>query len=190
METRRSLLPGLLGLAGLGVIAKADDDQNGEALGLLFAIRNTVINFSLATGVGNDLGTVQGLISGTLLQNFQFIPTSANTIKFDYPALFTDLDGDQIVFEVVGTGSFIVPLSDPANPLLGNLMSVGGPFVATFTVIRASGKYKFLMNTKFPAKLVASNTTNISNGVFGAVYGEVYSDKIDLIANQLKGSDR
>ena len=87
MSNRRSMLAGLLGLGGLGAVAKAAS-EHGDAvyasgLALFFAQRDTVINFNGNTGVGNQLGTVEGTITGTSITNFQFIPTSQATIKFD-----------------------------------------------------------------------------------------------------------
>lgn len=191
METRRSILAGLLGMAGLGVVAKAAGDEPQQVFGggleLFFAFRDTVINFSTTTGVGDHIGTVEGVITGTSITNFQFLPTSQTTIKFDNRCLITDLDGDQIIFQVLGSGRFLAPpISDSNNALLGNLMGIGGPLVATFIVIQASGKYAFLIGRKFPCKMVASNAINPSNGVLGNVYGEVYSDSVGVISSALK----
>jgi hypothetical protein len=194
MQKRRSILRGLLGLGGLSAVAKASGDEKAEpraafggGLQLFFAFRDTVINFNGSNGIGNHIGTVEGAITGTSITNFQFIPTSQTTITYDNRCLITDLDGDQIVFQVIGTGRFLAPpLSDPANKTLGSLMSLGGPLVATMTAIQASGKYAFLLGRKFPCKMAASNAANPSNGVLGNVYGEVYSDSVGVIASGLK----
>jgi hypothetical protein len=192
METRRSILGGLLGLVGLSAIAKAAGDESqavyNSGLQLFFAFRDTVINFSPTSGLGDHIGTVEGAITGTSITNFQFIPTSQTTIEFDNRCLISDLDGDQIIFQVVGSGRFLAPpISDPDNTALGNLMGIGGPLVATFTVIKASGKYAFLIGRKFPGKMIASNAINPSNGVLGNVYGEVYSDSVGVISSALRG---
>jgi len=189
MNKRRSILTGLLSFASSSLVKKATADGGGGKLQLFFAYRNVVINFDLNTGVGNDLGTVEGVLSGAIVQNFQFIPVSPPTVPPttqtpNNRALFTDLDGDQILFKYAGNGTFIFPLSDPGAPL-GNLMSVGGPIRVTYTVLSASGKYTFLIGRQFPAKLVASNAVNISNGVFGSVYGEIYADDVHSIEKAL-----
>lgn len=196
MQKRRSILRGLLGLGGLGAVAKAAGDEQAEpkaafggGLQLFFAFRDTVINFNGSNGIGNHIGTVEGAITGTSITNFQFLPTSQTTINYDNRCLITDLDGDQIVFQVVGTGRFLAPpLSDANHKTLGNLMTLGGPLVATMTAIQASGKYAFLIGRKFPCKMVATNAFNPSSGVLGNVYGEVYSDSVGVIASILKDS--
>jgi len=183
MQQRRSLLKAILGATGLGFAAQAADQPAAvfnSGLELFFAFRDTVINFNASTGLGDHCGTVEGVITGTSITNFQFIPTSQTTIKFDNRCMITDLDGDQIIFQVVGTGSFIVPPPTDPSSTLGNLMSLGGPLVATFNVTVATGKYLFLVGRKFPGKMAASNVTSPSAGVLGNVYGEVYSDSVSV----------
>jgi len=199
MSNRRSVLAGLLSLGGLGAVAKAAEaaeEMRPEAvfnsgLQLFFAQRDTVINFDAGTGIGDHIGTVEGAITGTSIVNFQFIPTSQTTIKYDNRALITDIDGDQILFQVVGTGRFLAPpASDPNNATLGNLMALGGPLVATYNAIVTTGKYAFLQGRKFPCKMVASNAVRNSNGVLGNVYVEVYSDSVGVLASVIKGQFR
>lgn len=196
MSNRRNVLAGLLGLGGLGAVAKAAEEVRPEAvfnsgLQLFFAQRDTVINFDTGTGIGDHVGTVEGAITGTSIVNFQFIPTSQTTIKYDNRALITDLDGDQILFQVVGTGRFLAPpASDPNNTTLGNLMALGGPLVATYTAIVTTGKYVFLQGRKFPCKMAASNAVRNSTGVLGNVYVEVYSDSVGVLASIIKGQFR
>jgi hypothetical protein len=193
MEKRRNILKGLLGLGGVSAMAAKAATSDAEpravfnsGLQLFFAFRDTVINFNGNTGVGNHIGTVEGAITGTSITNFQFLPTSQNTIKYDNRCLISDLDGSQILFQVVGTGQFNTPLADAGNALLGNLMSLGGPLVATATVLQANGKFAFLVGRKFPCKMLAGNATNGSAGVLGNVYGEVYSDSVAVISNIVK----
>jgi len=191
MNGRRSILTGLLGFAGLSTARNASANE-GEGLGqgdsqLLFSYRTLVINFNLSNGIGSDIGTTDGVLKGTLLQNFQFLFTSATTVQTPSDrALFTDLDGDQIIFKYAGTGTFIAPLSDPNSPL-GNLMNVGGPFHVTYTVLNASGKYTFLIGQAFPGRIVASNAVSSSPGVLGSVYAEIYSNDLKSIQRQLRG---
>jgi hypothetical protein len=177
-------LKALLGLGGLSAVRAADKPKAvfDSGLELFFAFRDTVVNFNSSTGVGNHCGTVEGVITGTSITNFLFVPTSQTTIKFDNRCMITDLDGDQLIFQVVGTGSFIIPVPTDSSSTLGNLMSLGGPLVATFTVTVATGKYLFLIGRKFPGKMAASNITNPSTGVLGNVYGEVYSDSVGVDA--------
>jgi hypothetical protein len=190
MEKRRNILKALLGLGGLGAARAADrpDAALNGGLELFFAFRDTVINFNLATGAGDHCGTVEGVITGTSITNFLFIPTSQTTIKFNNRCMITDLEGDQIIFQVVGTGEFIIPpLSDPSSSL-GNLMALGGPLVATFTVTQASGLYLFLVGRQFPGKMAASNVTTPSTGVLGNVYGEVYSDSVGVDSSAIQAA--
>jgi len=196
MQKRRNILAGLLGFAGLGAAAKAaTTDAEPEAvfnsgLQLFFAQRDTVINFDGQTGIGDHIGTVEGAIVGTSIVNFQFIPVTANTIKFDNRTLITDIDGDQILFQYVGTGRFNPPLVDSTNQVLGNLMSLGGPITATYVALQASGKYQFLVGRRFPAKSIATNAIRVSNGVLGNVYVEVYSDQVAVLASTIKNASR
>ena len=193
MEKRRNILKSLLGLGGAAAVASAagiDESKHTEpeakykaaGLQLFFAYRDTVINFNPNTGVGNHIGTVEGAFNGTSITNFQFIPTSQTTIKYDNRCLISDIDGNQILLRVVGTGQFITAPTDASNPLLGSLMSLGGPLVATMTVLSATGTFAFLVGRKFPCKMVASNAVLASAGVLGNVYGEVYSDSVGVLS--------
>lgn len=191
MANRRNILKGLLGFGGAAAIGKAaelrPDAVFSSGLQLFFAMRDTVINFNGATGVGNQLGTTEGVITGTSITNFQFIPTSQTTIKYDNRCVVSDLDGDSIIFDVNGTGQFLVPPpTDVDNPLLGNLIALGGPLRATYTAIIATGKYAFILGRKFPGKMMAVNAVQNSAGVLGQVYTEVYSDTVSILARQIK----
>lgn len=187
MNRRRSIVTGLAGLAGLSAVGnaaadndKANDNGNGnDSQQLFFSYRNLVINFNIQTGAGTDIGTVDGIIAGTILQNFVFTFTSPTTVTTTSDrGLFTDLDGDQILFKYAGNGNFIAPLTDASSPL-GNLMSVGGPFTITYTALSATGKYKFLIGKQFPGKIIATNAVNSSPGVLGSVYAEIYASGSD-----------
>jgi hypothetical protein len=191
MSNRRNVLAGLLGLGGLSAIGRAEDREEAvfnSGLQLFFAQRDTVINFDASTGIGNHIGTVEGAITGTSIVHFQFIPTSQTTIKYDNRAMITDLDGDQIIFQVVGTGRFIIPPPVDTTSPLGNLLALGGPLVATYTAIVTTGKYVFLQGRKFPCKMAATNTTKPSaaGAVLGNVYVEVYSDSVGVFTQDIK----
>ncbi len=192
MSNRRSMLAGLIGLGGISAIAKGASRDHEEAvfnsgLQLFFAQRDTVINFDPNTGIGDHIGTVEGAIVGTSITNFQFVFTSATTIKYDNRVLITDIDGDQIIFQYVGTGKFNPPPVDTSSPL-GNLLALGGPLVATYTAIICTGKYVFLQGRKFPVKSIATNASKPSVGIFGNVYLECYSDSVGVIASTIKSN--
>lgn len=196
MEKRRNILAGLLGLGGLTAVAKAADSSVepkavfNSGLQLFFAQRDTVITFDGNTGVGSHIGTVEGAIVGTSLTNFQFIPTSQTTIKFDNRVMITDIDGDQIIFQYVGTGRFIIPPPVDNTSPLGNLLALGGPLVATYIALQGTGKYAFLVGRKFPVKSVATNSTKPSAGVLGNVYLECYSDNVAVLASAIQSYPR
>ncbi len=196
MENRRKVLAGLLSVGTLAATAKAADSEAqakavfNSGLQLFFAQRDTVITFDGNTGIGSHIGTVEGAITGTSLTNFQFIPTSQTTIKFDNRCMITDLDGDQIIFQHVGTGRFIVPPPVDTTSPLGNLLALGGPLVGTYTALQGTGKYAFLVGRKFPCKMVASNSTKPSSGALGNVYGEVYSDAVAVVTSAIKAYPR
>src|SRR5437764_12392582 len=123
MQKRRNMLKTLLGLGGLSAVAaKAGEPKsalsNASGPTLIFTQRDTVVDFSPGTGIGLQVGTVDGRIVGTSVVNFQFTPVSQSEITFDNRAIITDLDGDQIIFRNVGNGKFLIPpLSDSTSPL-------------------------------------------------------------------------
>ena len=194
MSNRRSVLARLVGLGGLSALAKVKAaDERPEAvfiggLQLFFAQRDNVTAFNPANGLGTQVGTTEGTITGTSITNFQFIPNSQTTITFDNRCLVTDTDGDSIIFDVKGTGRFLIPPpNDPDNPL-GNLLALGGPLVATYTAIIATGKYAFLQGEKFPAKFSAENAVGGSSGLLGTVYVEVYSNNVGVMSNRIRAA--
>ena len=181
MTQRRKFLAAALALLGVKKPAVAAEGAAGQDAtfgpDLIFTQRDTVVDFQVQTGIGLQVGTVQGRIAGTSIVNFQFTPVSQTDIKFDNRALITDLDGDQIIFKNVGNGRFLIPpLSDPSSPL-GNLMGIGGPLVGTYECVAATGKWVAYIGRKFPYRSVASNPARA--GFPGQVYVEVYSDRLD-----------
>ncbi|MFN0169051.1 MAG: hypothetical protein ACKV22_21710 [Bryobacteraceae bacterium] len=183
MTKRRNLLAGMLGAAGLSQAGTAKEAlsageaeaRRGSGLPILFTHRDTVVDFNPVTGIGTHVGTVEGRIKGVALTNFQFIPTSQTEIRFDNRCLITDMEGDQLLFRVVGTGKFIVPPLGDSSPL-GSLMGLGGPLTATYECTNASGKYAFLVGRKFGARELAANP---ARPLPGQVYVEVYADRFD-----------
>jgi hypothetical protein len=201
MNRRRSFLQGLLALAGVSsteqVVAAEQAGPSAEKVGragagaglpLLFAYRTLVIRFSPAsapgatiTFAGDDVGTVEGILSGALIQTFTVTVNTTTGAATTGPdkALFTDLDRDQISFEYAGTGTFLPPSN------LSKLMSAGGSLAVTYTVLDASGKYQFLIGRQFPAAVIATNAVNASSGVAGCVYAEVYAHDAKAIKKTL-----
>ena len=191
MANRRSILAGLLGFGGVSALAKAAETPDAvfsSGLELFFAQRDAVTSFNASNGLGTQVGTTEGVITGTSITNFQFIPTSQTSIKFDNRTLITDTDGDSIIFDVNGTGQFLIPPpSDPNNPL-GNLLALGGPLVATYTALIATGKYAFLVGEKFPAKFAAENAVGGSSGLLGTVYVEVFVNTFGIVASSIRAA--
>jgi len=177
------MLKALLGLGGISQVATTAASQGkaavtGSAPNVIFTQRDTVVDFNPGTGVGLQVGTVDGRIVGTSVVNFQFTPVSQTDITFDNRVIITDLDGDQIIFRNVGSGKFIVPpLSDSTSPL-GNLFGLGGPLSGTYNCLKASGKYAYLVGRVFPYRSVATNPARA--GFPGQVYVEVYADRFDV----------
>jgi len=177
------MLKALLGLGVVSAVA-ANAETSKPAIStssgpvVIFTQRDTVVDFNPGTGVGLQVGTVDGRIVGTSVVNFQFTPTSQTDITFLNKVIITDLDGDQILFDNAGSGKFIVPpLSDPSSPL-GNLFGVGGSLSGTYKCLKASGKYTYLVGRVFPYRSIATNPARA--GFPGQVYVEVYSDRFDV----------
>lgn len=191
MNKRRSFLAGLVGVAGMSSVKEASADPSSAIGQLLFSYRTVVTKFSPAatptttvTFAGADLGTTEGVLTGTLLQNFTVTVNTATGAATTGPdnGLFTDLDLDQISFQYKGTGQFLPPIAN-----LNGLMSAGGSLSVTYSVLNASGKYKFLIGRQFPARVVATNAqpSAVTNGPLGSVYAEVYAPDVPFIASQL-----
>jgi len=137
--------------AAIFTLSSATAVMADPPLRLLFIQQDKVISFVVnpanGTGVGQESGTAIGAINGVSLTNFSFTITTFPKFKFDDQVGITDLDGDQIIFKNVGTGTFIVPgLPDPTQPpsnqvLFSATSFLGGPLTGTYVVVATSGKY-------------------------------------------------
>ena len=70
MQKRRNILAGLFGVLGASKAVNAASAESSLErqifeIPLIFTQRDTVVDFSPSTGLGLQVGTVQGLISGT-----------------------------------------------------------------------------------------------------------------------------
>jgi hypothetical protein len=169
---------GKQGVALPGVVPLDEDLAFGPKL--LFVQQDQVTAFP-PDGSGLREGTVRGAITGTSVTNFQFIPTGPTEFFSDELSLFTDVDGDQILFHVKIDGRFVTPLTgDPVADFPGreNLSLIAGIFSGVYEAVKATGKYQALLGRKFPAKGIA--TTPARNPAIGASYMEIYSDQFQF----------
>ncbi|MGH9722110.1 MAG: hypothetical protein ACRD8O_18025 [Bryobacteraceae bacterium] len=179
MHKRRNILGALLGAVGLGKAAKAaDGDQNASGernldVPILFRTLDEVLIFP-PTGDGVRTGTAVGIISGVTTTNFQFLAVPPPEFKADDLVAITDVDGDQILFRAQVTGRFLAPFGDPTR---GPVAGLGGPYAGTYEVLRATGKFGYLVGRKFPCKGLGMNPAR--QGFLGSVYTEVYTDRFD-----------
>ncbi|MEM7353810.1 MAG: hypothetical protein AAF657_23625 [Acidobacteriota bacterium] len=163
-------------LAGLFAgITAADSD------GLLFVQQDAVTSFpNLPAGEsdGVRVGTVKGEISGTVTVNFRFdLSVPPPDFAADDRALVVDPDGDQILFRVQVTGQFIPFLTDPDPTRPADFNQLSGPFIGTYEVIQATGKYSDLVGEQYLAR--GLGVTPAQNPDIGAVYTEVFFDEDD-----------
>lgn len=137
---------------------------------VLFTQQDKVTSFAVSgsTGIGEQVGTATGAVTGASVVSFQFNFTGPTTFTFNNQVAITDLEGDQLRCLNVGKGAFLAP-----NPPAG----VGGPLEGTYEVLGAStGKYKHWVGKKFPYRGVAMNS---ATGALGGVYVEVYWNRND-----------
>ena len=159
-----------LGLAAFTVMMLADVfvvpiAGQAKPFKVLFTQQDYVTAFNLATGAGQQVGTVTGKISGTSIVDFQYTPTGPTTFNFDNKVVITDLDGDQLRIRNQGTGSFIAPI-DPS------VFALGGPLEGTYEVLNGTGKYSSWVGEIFSCRAVLSNPVS----GLGTVYVEVLSN--------------
>jgi hypothetical protein len=177
--TCASLCAVLIALSGSAPLRAQDSTSR-----ILFIQQDKVITFvvnqAAGTGSGIEAGTATGYIKGTTLTNFAFTFTSPTTFTFDDHVGITDIDGDQIIFDNVGTGRFIFPgLVDP-TPGVGQVLNstagpLGGPLTGTYKVVATSGKYvrNFPIGLVLQYRAIAMNPN--SPGAVGSTYVEVYA---------------
>jgi hypothetical protein len=164
---------------------------DGQKSEILFVQRDKVTTFNPTSGTGVESGTATGAINGVSLTNFYFTTTTSSppcSTTSSFPCFtfndhvgITDIDGDQIIFDNVGTGKFIFPngLFDPTpnvptQVLQSALGPQGGPLTGTYKVVATSGKYV----KAYPLGLVLQYRAiamNPNNGDTGSTYVEVYS---------------
>lgn len=175
----------LIGLSGGSII-----HAEGPKPPILFIQQDKVTSFSFATGQGAESGVATGAINGVSLTNFYFTTTITSTpcattsqfpcFTFNDHVGITDIDGDQIIFENVGTGKFIIPglfdttVGVPTQVLQSSLGPQGGPLTGTYKVAATSGKYV----KAYPIGLVLQYRAiamNPNNGDNGSTYVEVYA---------------
>lgn len=149
------------------------DDQHHLILNQQDEVQAFELNLGLGTGKGYQTGTATGLISGTTFVDFRFTAAGAPVggvlpIAFSNKVIITDIDGDQIFFDNVGTGSFNV--GDPSSDFRGT----GGPLRGTYVVTGATGKYRdWKVGSKYTYRAIATNPP--LPGALGTVWVEVSS---------------
>lgn len=154
----------------LAVVCSATLRADDEERRLLFAQRDAVQAFDLVTGKGYQIGTTNGLISGTSFVSFQFTivggpgPDGALPITFNNKVIITDIDGDQLFFDNTGTGKF--------NIGLGAFVGTGGPLTGTYVLTSGTGKFAtWKVGSTYDYRAIASNPPIV--GALGNVYVQV-----------------
>ena len=175
-------------LGSLSPAAISQDVAPRDSRNILFVLQDKVTRFDIPSGLGLQVGTATGKINGVSITTFKFDFSLFPAFTFNNRAGITDTDGDQIIFKVLGTGRFVLPLvdptvpGDPSAPPTQVLGGTGGPVSGTYEVIATSGKYSrsFSLGQKFPFKAVGYNPNPVSAGTdpFGTSYVEVFSDQV------------
>lgn len=161
-----------------GAANEIDPEPNLAVTQKLLFIHQDVVTSFPPTGDGVRTGTFRGALSGTATTNFQFLPVPPPNFAADDLTLFTDVDGDQILFRVQVQGRFILPLEGPETDPRKDIILFGGPYSGIYEVVEGTGKYLFLVGRKFPCKGIG--TTPAKNPAIGSVYAEVYSDQFNF----------
>ncbi len=143
---------------------------NGKAH-IQFIQQDTVQAFDLVTGTGYQVGTATGDINGTTFVSFQFTPAAPPTsdpfpINFANKVIVTDVDGDQLLFDNNGTGSFHVGISP-------GFRGSGGPLQGTYVLTAGTGKYAtWPVGNTYTYRAIMTNPPSPA-GALGTVYVEV-----------------
>ncbi len=154
-------------------LAQSDalDPKDFESNSLLFVQQDVLPSFGQQSGV--RLGTIRGLINGTITTNFFFtVPPPqppGGQFTADDNALVVTPEGDQIAFTVhaEGTASY--------DTLDANIVPFRAPFIATYTVTAATGKLSKYVGRVFPARGTGTISTMVFFGsVSGTPVGTVY----------------
>jgi hypothetical protein len=169
-------------------VAMPQGNPSGDRNNVLFILQEKVTRFEIPGGLGLQVGTATGKISGAAITTVKFDFSSFPSFTVNNRIGITDTDGDQIIFKIVGTGRFIIPLADPTVPadvtapptqVLGG---TGGPISGTYQIISTSGKYSkaFSVGQTFPFKGVVYNPNPASAGsdFFGSSYVEVFANAV------------
>ncbi len=166
--------------ASLAVAQTTLDPKDFESNSLLFVQQDVLPSFGNQVGV--RVGTVRGLINGNINTNFFFTvpppgPPAGGLFVADDTSLITDPDGDQILFKIhaEGTASF--------NSLDASITLFTAPYLATYTVQDATGKFAKYKGRVFPARGTGVVSTPVFTGVVpgtpvGTVYVEVSRNPI------------
>lgn len=161
-----------------GVVPLDEDLAKGPRL--LFVQQDQVTAFP-PDGAGIREGSVRGAITGVSITNFHLVPIGPTEFVSDELSLFTDVEGDQILFHVRFDGRFITPLTgDPVDEFPGreNIYLFGGVTSGVYEVVKATGKFQALIGRKFPAK--GLGMTPARNPAIGTTYVEIYNDQFEF----------
>jgi hypothetical protein len=146
---------------------------------VLFTQFDTVVGFNPNPGtLGVRVGQVSGAINGTIVLNTTFAQTAPPPFKSTGNALVIDTDGDQILFDVVFTGKFLLPpFPSPGAPLLPPppalpVVAAAGAYTAAYTVSQATGKYSGLVGKSFNG--VGCATQPAQNASLGAAFTQIF----------------
>jgi len=159
--------------AGILAATQTAGAQEPRGVATMFTQQDAVQSFDFVTGKGYQIGTATGRISGTTFVSFQFAPSGppvgdALPITFHNEVIITDIDGDQLLFDNDGTGTF--HLGVPGADFRGS----GGPLRGTYVVTGATGKYAadWKVGTTLDYKAIATNPPSPA-GALGTVYVQI-----------------
>lgn len=169
-------------------LALSEQPSTKDSNKVLFILQDKITRFDIPGGLGLQVGTAMGQINGVSLTTFRYDFSNFPRFTFNNRTGITDTDGDQIIFKVVGSGRFVLPLVDPTTPgdtsappaqVLGG---TGGPISGTYEVVAVSGKYATSVaigeTFSFKGTIYNPNPASVGTDPLGAVYIEVYGKGI------------